>query len=88
LISYGVYLYRWPIDIVLNHSRVGLGGWPLFTVQASCTIAVAVASYRWLEQPIRHGALSARQWRKVTPGGSDRVWSCALRQYPRGDLLA
>ena len=46
LISYGVYLYHWPIDIVLDEKRVGIGGWPLFAIQTAVTLTVAVASYR------------------------------------------
>jgi peptidoglycan/LPS O-acetylase OafA/YrhL len=67
LISYGVYLYHWPIDVALNQQQMGFGGWPLFAFQTAVTLAVAVASYRIVEQPIRHGALSSVQWRKVTP---------------------
>ena len=57
LISYGVYLYHWPIDVVLDAQRVHLGGWPLFAVQTVVTLAVAIVSYRFIEQPIRHGAI-------------------------------
>ena len=67
LISYGVYLYHWPIDIVLDHERVGLTGRPLFLVQAAVTVTVAAVSYRTLEMPIRRGALSSTQLRKLTP---------------------
>ena len=67
LISYGVYLWHWPIDVVLNADRVHLSGWWLFAVQTVATLVVAVLSYRLLEQPIRRGALSARSWRVLTP---------------------
>ena len=67
LISYGVYLYHWPIDIVLDQERVGIRGWPLFLLQTSVTLAVAIASYRIIEQPIRHGKLTSTQLRKLTP---------------------
>jgi len=59
LISYGVYLYHWPIDVVLNEERAGIRGWPLFSLQTAVTLAVAIASYRIVEQPIRRGALSS-----------------------------
>jgi hypothetical protein len=67
LISYGVYLYHWPIDVVLNRQRAHLGGWPLLILQISVTLALAIASYRFIEQPIRHGALRAPRLRKLTP---------------------
>jgi peptidoglycan/LPS O-acetylase OafA/YrhL len=67
LISYGVYLYHWPLDVFLDSHRVGLGGWSLFAFQTAATLGVAVASYRIIEQPIRHGALTSAQLRKLTP---------------------
>jgi peptidoglycan/LPS O-acetylase OafA/YrhL len=67
LISYGVYLYHWPIDIVLDQQRLGIGGWPLFAAQTTVTLFVAIASYRIIEQPIRKGAFSSAQLRKFTP---------------------
>jgi hypothetical protein len=67
LISYGVYLWHWPVDLVLTEARVGIGGWPLFFVQCAVTIAIAVASYQLLEMPIRRGALTKRQWQVAVP---------------------
>ena len=67
LISYGVYLWHWPVDVVLNKQRTHLGGLTLFAVQTAITLVIAVLSYRLLEMPIRRGALSAGQWRAVTP---------------------
>jgi peptidoglycan/LPS O-acetylase OafA/YrhL len=53
LVSYGVYLFHWPIFLWLQSE-----GWsPLavFTLGGTLTLALAVASYRLLEQPVRHG---------------------------------
>jgi peptidoglycan/LPS O-acetylase OafA/YrhL len=55
LISYGVYLYHWPLFLWLSGDRLGFDGVPLFVVRTAVTIAVAIVSYRFLEQPIRHG---------------------------------
>ena len=57
-ISYGVYLWHWPIFYVLDAGRLGLSPWPLFAVRTAVTIAVATASYLLVEQPIRR-----RGWR-------------------------
>jgi peptidoglycan/LPS O-acetylase OafA/YrhL len=56
-ISYGVYLYHWPIFLVLDEERVGVGGWALTAVRIAVTVAVAAASYRFVEEPIR-----TRRW--------------------------
>jgi peptidoglycan/LPS O-acetylase OafA/YrhL len=62
-ISYGVYLYSWPMILWLTPARVGTHGAPLIVVQAAVTLAVASASYRWLEMPIRQGrAFLGRSW--------------------------
>ncbi len=57
IISYGLYLWHWPVDLVLDADRTGIDGWPLFAVQTAVAIGIAVVSYRWLERPIRRGAL-------------------------------
>jgi peptidoglycan/LPS O-acetylase OafA/YrhL len=52
-ISYGVYLWHWPIFLALNGERTGWTGWPLFALRCAVTLAVAGASWWLLEQPIR-----------------------------------
>jgi peptidoglycan/LPS O-acetylase OafA/YrhL len=60
-ISYGLYLWHWPIFLWLSESRTGLGGWTLFAVRVVVSLGVAVASYELIEQPIRHGGWPARR---------------------------
>jgi len=55
-ISYGMYLWHFPLDIALTASRVGVGGYWLFVVRTGTTIAVATVSYYALERPIRSGS--------------------------------
>jgi peptidoglycan/LPS O-acetylase OafA/YrhL len=57
-ISYGVYLWHWPIFLALNGERTGWSGWPLFAIRCAATVAVATTSWWLLEQPIR-------RWRPV-----------------------
>ena len=57
-ISYGVYLWHWPIFLALNGERTGWSGWRLFALRCAVTVAVAAASWWLLEQPIR-------RWRPV-----------------------
>ncbi len=61
-ISYGLYIWHWPLFIWLNESRVGTTGYTLFIVRALVTLAVSMASYHLVEQPIRRGTF-LRQWR-------------------------
>nr|WP_082962165.1 acyltransferase family protein [Mycobacterium sp. 852014-52144_SCH5372336] len=57
-ISYGVYLWHWPIFLAINGERTGCSGWSLFAVRCAATLAVAALSWWLLEQPIR-------RWRPV-----------------------
>ena len=54
-ISYGVYIYHWPLFIWLNHARTGLGPLALTGARMSATLALAIVSYVFIEQPIRRG---------------------------------
>jgi peptidoglycan/LPS O-acetylase OafA/YrhL len=60
LVSYGVYLYHWPIYLWLAPHRTGLGPAALFALRIGVTLVISIASYVWLEQPIRRGALRGR----------------------------
>jgi peptidoglycan/LPS O-acetylase OafA/YrhL len=57
-ISYGVYLWHWPIFLVLNGERTGWSGLSLFGVRCAATLAVSVVSYWAIERPVR-------RWRPV-----------------------
>ncbi len=70
LVSYGVYLYHWPLYLWLDESRTGLDGWPLLALRLVATLAVAIVSYRFVEQPIRRGAFSARTLGWLTPAAA------------------
>ncbi len=60
MISYGAYLWHWPVYVVLDEQRTGLTGWPLVFVRIAATLAVAIASYAIVEQPIRTRRSAAR----------------------------
>lgn len=73
LISYGLYLWHWPVFVVLKLEQpsIGLTGWPFFAVQVAVSLAFAVVSYFVLELPIRHRGLAA--WpagRYLMPAGA------------------
>ena len=64
--SYGLYLWHWPIILIVAPSWGWVGGQHLeFVVELAATFVVAEASFRWIEQPIRRGALGriwTRHW--------------------------
>jgi peptidoglycan/LPS O-acetylase OafA/YrhL len=52
-LSYGAYVYHWPIFLILSSERTGLAAVPLFLIRVTATIACAWASHRLVEQPVR-----------------------------------
>ncbi len=52
-ISYGVYLWHWPVLLYLDHDRTGLGGVRLLVARVAATLALSIASYFLVERPIR-----------------------------------
>lgn len=67
LISYGAYLWHWPIYVWADAERTGLEGWSLLGLRLAITLAVSVVSYRFVERPIRRGAGTKRAMRRVVP---------------------
>ncbi len=57
LISYGVYLWHWPLYLMLTAERTGLDGASLLTVRVAVTLAISLVSYYAIEIPIRRGTL-------------------------------
>jgi peptidoglycan/LPS O-acetylase OafA/YrhL len=57
-ISYGLYLWHWPVYVFLSPSRTGMSGVGLLVLRLAVTFAVATASYYLVEMPIRRGGLS------------------------------
>lgn len=60
VVSYGAYLFHWPILLVLQQETT-LGPWGRLGVGMAITLVLAEASARWFEQPIRRGSGSSRQ---------------------------
>jgi peptidoglycan/LPS O-acetylase OafA/YrhL len=55
LISYGVYLYHWPIFLWLSPENTNLSAVQLFLPRVAISIALATASFHLLERPIKNG---------------------------------
>ncbi|HMG39893.1 MAG TPA: acyltransferase family protein [Acidimicrobiales bacterium] len=76
LVSYAVYLFHWPLFLVLTPQRIddlvgwAPGGWALFAVRLVPTLALAAGSYLVLEQPIRKGSWPRVRWAPVLAFGS------------------
>ncbi len=68
-VSYGLYLWHWPVFLVLTEARTGLGGWSLFLVRCMVTFVIAVASWYLVETPVRQMTFGSwRSWAWVPVG--------------------
>lgn len=75
-ISYGVYLYHWPVYVVADADRMGFDGPPLVLAQLAITLAISVISFYALERPIRHA--TSRPEPLTFAGGAMATASVAL----------
>ncbi|MFG1927315.1 acyltransferase family protein [Cryptosporangium sp. NPDC048952] len=60
LISYSLYLWHWPVVVLLSTERTGLEGWTWTLLVGTVAIGLAVASKYLVEDPIRYRAGWAR----------------------------
>ncbi|MGW5052538.1 acyltransferase family protein [Actinokineospora sp. NPDC004072] len=61
LISYSLYLWHWPVFLVLSAERLGVSGWLWATLVCAVSICLAALSRRFVEDPIRFRAGWARK---------------------------
>jgi peptidoglycan/LPS O-acetylase OafA/YrhL len=52
-VSYGIYLWHWPIAVALTPQHTGISGWELDVLRVGATFVVAALSYYLVELPIR-----------------------------------
>jgi len=53
-ISYGIYLWHWPVLVLVTTATTGLRGWPLPVLQLTLTLGAALVSWVVVEQPLPH----------------------------------
>lgn len=67
--SYGLYLWHWPVFMLTRPSLdIPLDGLGLLVMRLALTVGIAELSYRFVELPIRRGAI-ARWWRQAKANG-------------------
>jgi len=85
-ISYGIYLWYWPVVLVMSGQRLHVGPYPLFVVRVAVTAAIAAVSYELVEMPIRRGALTRwRSWVAFPVGAAVAIGAvCVSMLVPVG----
>ncbi len=99
-ISYGLYLWHWPVYLWLTGARTGLHGTELLALRLAVSVAFAATSYYLIELPIREKRLRLPKPRVVVPvaavslvvavfaattGGSESVADRTLRALSRAN---
>ncbi len=57
-ISYGIYLWHWPMIVWLTPARLGFDGVMVDVVRVAAALALATASFYLIERPIRHASFA------------------------------
>jgi peptidoglycan/LPS O-acetylase OafA/YrhL len=77
--SYGIYLWHWPVFVVTRPQLdVPIGGLPLLVLRLAATFVLAGLSYRYVETPIRTGALG-RAWNALREAQGARRWRLGVQ---------
>ncbi len=77
--SYSIYLWHWPVFMVTRPQLdVPLDGLPLLALRLATTVLLADLSYRFVETPIRRGALG-RAWGALREAEGERRRRLGLR---------
>lgn len=74
--SYGLYLYHWPIFVMVRPSiDVPMDALSTFVLRMALTLVVAEVSYRYLEMPIRRGTAwpAVKRWFASAPVPGRRI---------------
>ncbi|GIF76098.1 acyltransferase family protein [Asanoa siamensis] len=77
-ISYGLYLWHWPLFGWLTADRTGLAGLPLLGVRLAAVFLVATASYVLVERPVRTARWTRRRPRLGAAAGVTAALATAL----------
>ena len=71
LISYSLYLWHWGV-LSISRWTIGIHWWSV-PFQVALMLGLAVASYRWIETPLRRGNWFGKRWKTLVVGGGALV---------------
>ena len=81
-ISYGLYIFHWPIFVVVTSSSTGLGSAPLLVLRLGLTLAAATLSSALFEQPIRRWQTPGRTAVRVGAAATGLLVAITLATVP------
>ena len=67
LISYSLYLWHWGV-LSISRWTIGIHWWSI-PFQVSLILGIAIASYRYIETPLRKETWFRKRWKTIVAGG-------------------
>ncbi len=67
VISYSLYLWHWPVIVLMTPAATGWSGWPLLVARLGTMVALSCASYYLVERPLRGADWAALHRRLHVP---------------------
>jgi len=87
--SYGIYLWHWPVYVVTRPGiDIGWSNGPVLVLRLAITLLLAELSFRYVEEPVRRGALGRIGRRLVARARSSRVHRRRLQLGWAGGSMA
>lgn len=83
-ISYGLYLWHWPVYLALDGQHSGLHGYSLLALRVAVTAALAGASWVLIERPAQRVRVRARRVLPAAGAGVAAVVVIAAYATPAG----
>jgi peptidoglycan/LPS O-acetylase OafA/YrhL len=87
-ISYGLYLWHWPVIVFVTTDETGLAGRRLTVARLAITVAITLASFYLLERPVLRGALKPRMALAALPASIVVVLAVILVGTSEGESAA
>lgn len=76
LVSYSLYLWHWTV-LSLSRWTIGIHWWTA-PFQVAAMLLLAIASYTWVETPLRRSEWSPLRWRSIAYGVSATVFAAGI----------
>ncbi len=88
--SYGLYLWHWPVFVLVTAALPQLNVWAIGGVALAVTVVTAALSYRFIEQPVRRRGFRAigRSWGAAWKSGPVRVAGASVATLAIAALVA
>jgi peptidoglycan/LPS O-acetylase OafA/YrhL len=79
LVSYSLYLWHWGV-LAISRWTIGIHAWTI-PLQLLLMIVLALASYHWIETPVRRAQWSPKHWQTILKGLAILIGGASLVSF-------